>query len=321
MKGIFLAVAMLIAISTVYAQQTVTITATKDNTLYQDAEGTSSNGAGAFLFAGRTNQAANNLRRAVVKFDLTGKLPENAVISRAILKMNVSKTVTGASDVKVHRLLGDWGEGTSDAGTQEGGGAAATTNDATWKHKFFSTQSWVSLGGDFNPLQSAVKSVAGTGSYQWEDTLLWADVLSWYLVPSTNFGWIIIGNEAAQSAKRFDSRSAAAEANRPQLIITYTTSTTVNDGLVTPQIFELKQNYPNPFNPSTTISFSLSRSEQTTIKVYDVLGTEVTTLVNQHLSAGSHSVKFDASNLSGGVYFYRLQSGRHSATQKLMLLK
>ena len=85
--------------------------------------------------------------------------------------------------------------------------------------------------------------------------------------------------------------------------------------------FELKQNYPNPFNPSTTISFSIPTSEFVTLKVYDVLGREIATLVNENLSEGSYSYNFDAKNLTSGVYFYKLQAGKYSETKKMLLSK
>jgi hypothetical protein len=85
--------------------------------------------------------------------------------------------------------------------------------------------------------------------------------------------------------------------------------------------FALFQNYPNPFNPSTVISYQLSSNNFVTIKVYDVLGREVETLVNERQTAGSHSVAFNAASLPSGVYFYRLQVGSYSKTMKLLLLK
>jgi endonuclease I/DNA/RNA endonuclease YhcR with UshA esterase domain len=108
-----------------------------------------------------------------------------------------------------------------------------------------------------------------------------------------------------------------------------------------PSKFSLKQNYPNPFNPSTTIQFSIPsvivrqahydntdvtlRQAQSdilvTLKVYDILGKEVATLVNENKPAGNYEIKFDGSNLSSGIYFYKLQSGSFAETKKLLLLK
>ncbi len=89
----------------------------------------------------------------------------------------------------------------------------------------------------------------------------------------------------------------------------------------TPTNYSLYQNYPNPFNPSTTISFTLPKSSYVTLKVYDVLGREVAELVNDNLQAGSHSINFDASRLSSGTYFYRLQAGDVVQIKKMMLIK
>ena len=85
--------------------------------------------------------------------------------------------------------------------------------------------------------------------------------------------------------------------------------------------FKLSQNYPNPFNPSTNLSFVISSSSFVTLKVYDVLGNEVATLVNEEKSPGSYKVNFNAQNLSSGVYYYRLESGSYSVTRKMLLLK
>ncbi len=85
--------------------------------------------------------------------------------------------------------------------------------------------------------------------------------------------------------------------------------------------FALHQNYPNPFNPSTTISFSLPSTSFVTVKVFDVMGREVATIVNEEVPAGNHSKQWVAEGLSSGVYFYRLQAGKYSETKKLTLLK
>jgi len=97
-------------------------------------------------------------------------------------------------------------------------------------------------------------------------------------------------------------------------------ATGVENGLA-PQEFALFQNYPNPFNPSTTISFSIPASEFVTLKVSDVLGSEIKTLVNEEKPAGSYNIEFNAAELSSGIYFYTLQAGKYVQTKKLILMK
>lgn len=87
------------------------------------------------------------------------------------------------------------------------------------------------------------------------------------------------------------------------------------------EAFELYQNYPNPFNPSTTIKFNLLQTGYTTIKIYDILGKEIETLLDGKMSAGNHEVHWNAQNLSSGVYFYKLQSSSMSLTKKLIYQK
>ncbi len=89
----------------------------------------------------------------------------------------------------------------------------------------------------------------------------------------------------------------------------------------TPMTFELSQNYPNPFNPSTTISYRIPENSAVTLKIFDVTGTEVMTLVNQKQEAGSYTVNFDATNLASGMYIYKIEAGKYSAIKKIMLMK
>jgi hypothetical protein len=115
---------------------------------------------------------------------------------------------------------------------------------------------------------------------------------------------------------------AAATSPRFTLIIDPASSTsTKDDGRGTMDEFALAQNYPNPFNPSTQIRFTLQSSDVTRLTVYDVLGREVAVLVNGTLAAGSHSVTFDASNLTSGVYMYKLEAGGMSQTKRMTLVK
>ena len=88
-----------------------------------------------------------------------------------------------------------------------------------------------------------------------------------------------------------------------------------------PVAFHLSQNYPNPFNPTTTIEYSIPQPEFVTIKVYDILGREVKTLVNRQMQKGSYKLNFDGSGLASGIYFYRIKSGSFIQTKKAVLLK
>ena len=85
--------------------------------------------------------------------------------------------------------------------------------------------------------------------------------------------------------------------------------------------FYLSQNYPNPFNPSTQIRYQISESGRVTLTVFDLLGREVRTLVDEQKQPGTYTVTFDGSGLASGVYFYRLQAGSFTTTRKLVLLR
>jgi len=88
-----------------------------------------------------------------------------------------------------------------------------------------------------------------------------------------------------------------------------------------PQSYNLTQNFPNPFNPSTLIEYSLPEEGFVSLKVYNLLGEEVITLVNENKKAGIYTVKFDGIGLTSGVYFYRITSGDYTLTKKMMLTK
>lgn len=88
-----------------------------------------------------------------------------------------------------------------------------------------------------------------------------------------------------------------------------------------PDDFKLEQNYPNPFNPTTAIQFSVAKLSIVDLKIFDLGGREVETLVDGPMEAGAHQVTFDASRFASGIYFYRLQAGSFTATKKFVLLK
>jgi plastocyanin len=204
------------------AAQSVCLNPSKDNTLYKDDSGSISNGAGEHLFVG--NNITEQTRRAVIVFDISGSIPEGSKITSVSLVMHMSRSVTDDQTVDLHRLSADWGEGTSDAPENEGRGAESTTGDATWIHRMYDTDEWETPGGDFSATVSASIPVARMiGNYTWGSTSeMVTDVQAWLDDPSSNFGWLLKGNEADfQTAKRFDSKERRSEANRPALIIAW----------------------------------------------------------------------------------------------------
>jgi hypothetical protein len=93
------------------------------------------------------------------------------------------------------------------------------------------------------------------------------------------------------------------------------------EGSTVPSSFSLSQNYPNPFNPTTTIKYSIAKAGMVSLRIYNILGQEVATLVNSHQATGSYSATFDASRFASGVYFYRLNAGSFNQVRKMLLLK
>ena len=95
----------------------------------------------------------------------------------------------------------------------------------------------------------------------------------------------------------------------------------MNKGIAKPTSFALYQNYPNPFNPVTTIQFSLPHSSFVILKIFNLLGEEVGTLVSEELNAGTYKRDWNAERLASGVYYYRIQTKEYTETKKLLLLK
>lgn len=238
--------------ATVSAQTTtITLKPFKDNTLYQTSDGTLSNGAGDHLFCGKT--AVGLLRRALIQFDVA-TIPSDAKIESVTLTMQVSNAVGGARAVKLHRVVRNWGEGTSNAEGPEGMGIEATNGDATWLHANFPSESWYTPGGDFLPNVSASTNVDSDGTYNWTSDLMKEDVQAWVKNQELNFGWILVGDEGTdKTAKRFDAKESEQP---PTLTIRYTKSQ--NDSRLPAKI----QFIHNAADPSIT-NINVAINEQT----------------------------------------------------------
>ena len=203
------------------ALSSVTLSADRDGTLYETVDGALSNGAGQHLFAGKTNTEA--LRRGLVRFAIDEEVPAGATITGARLVLQLSRSAGAAQEVTLHLVMADWGEGSSDAELQEGQGAPAMPEDATWVHRFFDTELWATPGGDFDATASATASIGELPDpFTWTSDRLAEDVQGWLDDPTTNFGWLLMGNEEErQTTKRFRSRENPVEDGHPTLIVEF----------------------------------------------------------------------------------------------------
>lgn len=199
----------------------VTLTAVRDATLYEDATGALSNGAGQHMFAG--TKGPGRAVRALVAFDVAGKVPAGMTLTAVRLRLNMSAANSyAAQTIGLHRVLADYGEGSTVAPGGGGGGGPASNGGATWLHTFFPGGLWSSSGGDFEATSSAVLQVAGPGAWQWGSTdQMVADVQMWLDNPSSNHGWLLMASDNTAMVKRFDTRENASDANRPRLTLSF----------------------------------------------------------------------------------------------------
>ena len=220
--GLFLLVAAWVLFATAAVAEVRTVEATRDNTLFEDAQGDTSNGSGPSLFAGRIS--LGRVRRALVSFHVQSVVPPGVQVDSVTLQLHLSSSSDPLPRaIRVYRVLTAWGEGTSVS--SGGSGAPAEYGDATWLHTFFPETFWASPGGDFAPAPSAVQTVAGEGDWVWRDPQLTADVQAW-LATGADHGWAVLGDETvAGTARRFDSREYATPGRRPRLTIHFTTVT------------------------------------------------------------------------------------------------
>jgi hypothetical protein len=229
--------ALTLSVTAAASAAVVSIGPSKDNTLIQATNPNAqlSNGLGD-IFTGRTNQdgqgvATVSIRRGLAQFDIAGSVPAGATITGAILTMRDVMGLNGDPSVELHRVFADWGEGTS---FQAGGmGAAATQDDATWLYRFYdaanpaSSPAWNNAGGDFSATVSASAIISddlgGGQSFSWTGAGLVADIQFFLDNPSSNFGWLLLGDESrGQSAKRLNSSESFTPPNVPPILqITY----------------------------------------------------------------------------------------------------
>ncbi|MEP7231621.1 MAG: DNRLRE domain-containing protein [Ginsengibacter sp.] len=199
----------------------VSMTSVTDATLYENSTGALSNGAGQGMFAG--TKGAGNAVRGLVAFDVAGKVPAGMTLTAVKLRLNLSAaSLSSAQTIGLYHVMTDWGEGSTVASGGGGGGGPASIGGATWLHTFFPDKFWSHPGGDFEATLSASIEVGDIGAYEWGSTgQMVADVQMWLDNPSSNHGWLLMGDDSATTVKRFDTRENVIEANRPSLTLTY----------------------------------------------------------------------------------------------------
>lgn len=214
----------------VWAQgtQTILLSPTRDTTIYE-SPASASNGRGIYAFSGETNSAGE--RRMLIGFPIAENIPAGSTVSSVSLILNLSRTSSPPGPGNLHRMLAAWGEGTSNAGSPGGNGAAATAGDATWTHRVWPDTLWtdgrgqVTTGGSFAFRASATTTVTTiVGPQTWESTPgLVEDVQAWVDDPASNFGWILIcPTSLSSSARRFDTRHISTVSRRPLLVVEFT---------------------------------------------------------------------------------------------------
>ena len=210
-----------------------TITPNKDNTMFSEenpAGGSFLSDGLGYLYSGRLNFNPA-LRRALVSFDVAGQVPAGATIQSAQFQLKATKLGPSANGktLSLYRLTETWGEGTSQ-NTFGGTGATATVGDATWNRRFYNTSVWSSPGGTHSPTVTASTAIA-SGIMTWSSsTKLVADVQGWLDTPSSNAGWVLIGDELdGGTATQFDSVQTGANTGHqaPTLAITYSITPTL----------------------------------------------------------------------------------------------
>jgi Tol biopolymer transport system component len=131
---------------------------------------------------------------------------------------------------------------------------------------------------------------------------------------------VYIMNNDGSNIKRVTNTSSDATAISP-VWMPIDSSTSINESDIPPQYFQLYQNYPNPFNPTTTIKYKISKRNFVTLKIYDVMGNAIATLVDEEKPAGNYGVEFNATRLTSDIYFYQLKAGNYLETKKMVFIK
>jgi hypothetical protein len=231
--------------------------------------------------------------RILIRWDLSS-LPKGISITSAVMELKCNMLFGSPNGRMVYyRFSGDWGE-----------------TDVTCATL---------------PIHAIEDSVV-TGwpsMNRWHSVDITKMVQKWVADPAANFG--LYGHSAqttSQCCAEFNSSDASPDTVRPKLTITYLDPRDAEErGASRPIRFSLGQNHPNPFNPATVIEYSIPRTEAVSLKIYNLLGDEVQTLVNGIQEPGAYRVRLNGSRLVAGIYLYRIRAGNFSDVKKLIFAK
>jgi hypothetical protein len=300
MKKVYsiLIIACLVAVGMLGQTQEVTLDPSKDNSIYEESE--LSNGAGQYLFTGRTLQ--DNRRRALLKFDLSEAVPEGHIVDSASLVLVPSLVKTDGTTVAIYKVTTFWGEGSSDAEGPEGKGAPATDGDATWIKSVVSGDPWVKPGGDFDLQPIADTSVFLGTDALFESAFLTSLVNSWIEDPTSNHGVIVKGDETKKgSAIRFNSREFANSGKLPMLKLYYQGATSALPEKVNTDNFSV---YPDISSGDLVIRNSFGPVKGR-IELYSITGSLLYSS-KQQFTEGENRIY--PSIEGSGIYIYRVIS-------------
>jgi len=267
-----------------------TISCSRDNTICEIADGSLANSRG-HIYVGCVNKGLGlSIRRGLIYFDVAGNIPSDALIDSVRLTINVNSAMN--STVELHKVLSDWGEGTSNS--SGGNGVAPTNNDVTWLASYYPSAMWVQPGGDYNSTISASTSVSSSATTVIiaSDSMK-ADVEKWLKTPTLNFGWLLkTANETSYGTiSKFYSKETGTAAS---LAIYYKSQLPSN-------ILELKKNtyrfFPNPASDYIYVAFDETVK---LLEVFDLMG-------NLVLQKTADS-KINVENLTSGTYILKIET-------------
>lgn len=226
---------------------------------------------------------------AFIKFDISA-IPTGSTINSAKLRLYVSSLVDN-SDVVVGRAKNLWNETN----------VTWNNNSTTWELPY---------------VQSRPQGVS-----QWWEIDVTSIVKKWIEEDLYNYGFYL--EKANSGIVMFYSRESS---NKPQLVVSYAIPSGIHEKDYIPKIFILSQNYPNPFNPETTIKYYLPKASPISLIIYNILGQEIKTLVNEIKPAGYYEIIWNGTNnnginVSSDIYLYRLLAGEYVRTKKMILIR